>query len=201
MSTNHDDATATKPLLSIADLSRKYGLPESTARYYCKRFRDFIPHEGQGKRRRYRQEGVAVFEAILEEMKNNKNANAVEAALELKFPRLGQATEASSPGAAAPAQGAGGAVESLLREQNQVLERIAKALEEKAGGEESPAPVAPAGIDDERATAMEQRIEALTAEIESLRKMQDEAEQIHQNDLEQLRKWLGHLAQEQSKGR
>ena len=38
---------------SISDLARRFGLPESTARFYCKRFRDFLPHAGEGKRRRY----------------------------------------------------------------------------------------------------------------------------------------------------
>ena len=46
----------TEALLSIADISRHFSLPESTTRYYCKRFAAYIPSVGEGRRRRYRSE-------------------------------------------------------------------------------------------------------------------------------------------------
>jgi len=36
-------AAVAESLLSIADISRHFSLPESTTRYYCKRFSQFIP--------------------------------------------------------------------------------------------------------------------------------------------------------------
>ena len=61
-------ATATASLLSIADISRHFSLPESTTRYYCKRFAAYIPSVGEGRRRRYRHETLTVIAAILEQM-------------------------------------------------------------------------------------------------------------------------------------
>ena len=40
-------ASPTEGLLSIADISRHFSLPESTTRYYCKRFAAFIPSVGE----------------------------------------------------------------------------------------------------------------------------------------------------------
>ena len=58
-------ASPTEGLLSIADISRHFSLPESTTRYYCKRFAAFIPSVGEGRRRRYRPETLEVIAAIL----------------------------------------------------------------------------------------------------------------------------------------
>ena len=72
-------------MLTISELAKRYDLAESTARYYCKRFRQFLPHVGTGKRRRYLESGVPVFEDILAAMQKNKNANAVEVYLQAKY--------------------------------------------------------------------------------------------------------------------
>ena len=64
-------ATATASLLSIADISRHFSLPESTTRYYCKRFAAYIPSVGEGRRRRYRHETLTVIAAILEQMQKS----------------------------------------------------------------------------------------------------------------------------------
>lgn len=42
-------ASMNEALLSIADISRHFSLPESTTRYYCKRFAAFIPSVGEGR--------------------------------------------------------------------------------------------------------------------------------------------------------
>ncbi|MCR4666287.1 MAG: MerR family transcriptional regulator [Desulfovibrio sp.] len=74
-------------LYSIADIARYFSLPESTCRYYCKRFSPYIPTVGEGRRRRYRKTTLDVIQAILEEMKKSRTANAVEDALAIRFPR------------------------------------------------------------------------------------------------------------------
>lgn len=80
-------ATATASLLSIADISRHFSLPESTTRCYCKRFAAYIPSVGEGRRRRYRHETLTVIAAILEQMQKSRTAATVEEALQTRFPR------------------------------------------------------------------------------------------------------------------
>ena len=80
-------AAVAESLLSIADISRHFSLPESTTRYYCKRFAQFIPSVGDGRRRRYRRETLDVISAILEQMHKSRTAAAVEDALIARFPR------------------------------------------------------------------------------------------------------------------
>ena len=80
-------AAVAESLLSIADISRHFSLPESTTRYYCKRFAQFIPSVGDGRRRRYRRETLEVISAILEQMQKSRTAAAVEDALTARFPR------------------------------------------------------------------------------------------------------------------
>ena len=80
-------AVVAESLLSIADISRHFSLPESTTRYYCKRFAHFIPSVGDGRRRRYRRETLDVIAAVLEQMQKSRTAVAVEDALNARFPR------------------------------------------------------------------------------------------------------------------
>ena len=63
-------AAVAESLLSIADISRHFSLPESTTRYYCKRFAQFIPSVGDGRRRRYRRETLDVIPQYLSKCKN-----------------------------------------------------------------------------------------------------------------------------------
>ena len=70
----------TEALLSIADISRHFSLPESTTRYYCKRFAAYIPSVGEGRRRRYRSETLDVIQAILDQMQKSRTAVAVDEA-------------------------------------------------------------------------------------------------------------------------
>lgn len=84
----HDDnGTRQDGLLTIADIARHFGLPESTARYYCKRFAPFMPSVGEGRRRRYRPGALDVVEAVLDAMQTARNAAAVEARLAGRFAR------------------------------------------------------------------------------------------------------------------
>ena len=91
-------AAVAESLLSIADISRHFSLPESTTRYYCKRFAQFIPSVGDGRRRRYRRETLDVISAILEQMQKSRTAAAVEDALNARFPRSAVAVADASHG-------------------------------------------------------------------------------------------------------
>ena len=63
-------------LLSIADISRHFSLPESTTRYYCKRFSLYIPSVGDGRRKRYRRETLDVISTILKQDRARSTADA-----------------------------------------------------------------------------------------------------------------------------
>lgn len=203
--------TATPPsdaprLLTMADLAAQFALPESTARYYCRRFNAFLPQAGKG-RRKYTPEAVAVFAAITEAMRRTRHARSVEMELSLQFP-------ATAP---VPADAAGDAalavveynpvsalhefsrgILQILNAQAQALERIADALAGMShiapAGEQAPRARAAAPAGPQNAPAVDADIENLRKEIKTLRGLMSSSEQIHQQDVEQLRKWLNRLA-------
>ncbi len=180
-------------LLSIADISRHFSLPESTTRYYCKRFAAFIPSVGEGRRRRYRKETLEVIAAILEEMQRSRTAAAVEAALETRFPR--NALALSSEHACRPvAATAGESLLSagalhLLERQTHALELIAELM--RLFLERVP----PQG---EPASDLGRQQERLRADLETLRLLLQSSEKTQQADLEQLRAWMQRLVRQRA---
>lgn len=189
-------------MFTIAALAKRFSIPESTARFYCKRFRDFLPNVGQGKRRRYLPEALPVFETILQAMAENKNAELVEGILEKKHARLNAAPasldDAVTREAITFADGSK-RFEILFQRQTQALESIAAALTLLTQSTQQP------DRNEQNIGAqfqhIENNIESIHKELKTLRSMQDAAETIHQQDLEQLRKWLAHLAKEQTRER
>ncbi len=185
-------------MLTIAELARQYDLPESTARYYCKRFVDYLPHVGQGKRRRYRPEAVDVFSVILREMKNRKDAKAVEAVLVSRAPRGEQSPVAQKP-SAAPTQAQSQAardralIVSLIQTQTQSLDRIAQVLDKLSAKDDEIHSL------QRQLAAKDALIDALQSQVERVASLQESAEAMHQQDLDQIRSWLGRLAKEQAK--
>ncbi|MDR3357259.1 MAG: MerR family transcriptional regulator [Desulfovibrio sp.] len=169
-------------LLSIADISRHFSLPESTARYYCKRFAQYIPSVGDGRRRRYRRETLDVIEAILEQMQKSRTAVAVEDALEAKFPRNALAVpEESSPqerGQAVSVHFTTAALQMLER-QTIALEGITQIMQVLA--ERLPRTAEQSAVD---------HASALREEVETLRMLLNASEKTQQADLEQLRRWM-----------
>ncbi|MDR2056052.1 MAG: MerR family transcriptional regulator [Desulfovibrio sp.] len=169
-------------LLSIADISRHFSLPESTARYYCKRFAQYIPSVGDGRRRRYRRETLDVIEAILEQMQKSRTAIAVEDALEARFPRNAIAVQEASPpydqAQTVSAHFPAAALQMLERQtialegisqlMHVLVERLPKTSERPAEGQTS----------------------ALRDEVETLRMLLHASEKTQQADLEQLRRWM-----------
>ena len=177
-------------LLSIADISRHFSLPESTTRYYCKRFAAFIPSVGDGRRRRYRKETLEVVAAILEEMQKSRTAAAVEVALEARFPR--NALALSQEHECAPVTGATQSLLSagalhLLERQTHALELIAELL--RLFLERAPA------TGGARADLGEEQ-ERMRTELETLRLLLHNSEKTQQEDLEQLRTWMQRLVRQ-----
>ena len=208
--------TAAKPeaqtgLMTMADLATRFALPESTARYYCRRFNAFLPQEGQG-RRRYKPEAVPVFAAIQEAMRRTRHARSVEMELSLQFaatPAEGQDSAAGrktiQPASAtvvydynpvAVLQDFSRNVLHILNAQAQALERIADALSGAVPERGTGAPTQAVAVEDGAEANVE--IEALRKEIKTLRGLMDSSEQIHQQDVEQLRKWLNRLGSGQT---
>lgn len=197
------------PLLSIADIARHFDLPESTARYYCKRFAEHIPSVGEGRRRRYRPETLEVIALVLEEMQKSRTAASVEELLATQFPRnveirplsiLPSAHETSdlqvvtaAPVAPASPQEAlplpeSPAVLQLLERQTSALEgmlHVLRLLVERM-------PLATGDPATETTAATE-----LRKEVQTLRTLLEACEKNHQSDLDQIRKWVGKLIQRQ----
>ncbi|MBD5647063.1 MAG: MerR family transcriptional regulator [Desulfovibrio sp.] len=176
-------------LLSIADISRHFSLPESTTRYYCKRFAAFIPSVGEGRRRRYRKETLEVVAAILEEMQKSRTAVAVETALDARFPRNALALSDQQECAPVPASGQSllpvGALH-LLERQTHALELIAELM--RLFLERGPFAAG--------ASALGQEQERLRGDLDTLRLLLQNAEKTQQEDLEQLRTWMQRLVRQ-----
>lgn len=199
------------PLLSIADIARHFDLPESTARYYCKRFAEHIPSVGEGRRRRYRPETLEVIALVLEEMQKSRTAASVEELLATQFPRnveirplsvsLPPSPETNdlqvvtaSPVAPVEPQEAlplpdSPAVLQLLERQTSALEGMLHVL--RLLVERMPLPAR--GSASEQAAASTE----LRKEVQTLRTLLEACEKNHQSDLEQIRKWVGKLIQRQ----
>ena len=80
----------------------------------------------------------------------------------------------------------------MLRQQTQALGRIADALESLVRQDkEAGQPAATSRVAEQNSELL-----ALREEIQELRTLQMDAERLHQNDLEQLRKWLARLGRE-----
>ena len=171
--------------MSIADISRHFSLPESTTRYYCKRFAAFIPSVGEGRRRRYRPETLEVIAAILEQMRKSRTAASVENALLARFPRNALAvskpepclTQAEHPVAELlPA-----AALRLLERQTLALEGIAQLIHLVI--ERLPQP----GM---MLLETAQENQQLRKDVENLRVLLHASEKTQQADLDQLREWM-----------
>lgn len=140
-------------LLTIAEIARQLGLPESTVRYYRDRFEAFVPSVGGGRTRRYRPEAVEVLRFIADSMRSGVPAEEVEEALRLRFAvtvepqQHGAVTQQQSAAimrelvADAIADVVKEAVqretEALREELRRIREELAAAREEQARNEEA----------------------------------------------------------------
>ena len=196
-------------LLTMADLAARFSLPESTARYYCRRFNAFLPQTGKG-RRKYTADAVSVFAAIQEAMRRTRHARSVEMELSLQFPTNAPAVKEAAQGVLVPAapdynpapvlQEFSRGILQILGVQAQALERIADALSgigQITPAGDTPTPPAPKTAPAPENPLLGKDIDELRKEIKILRGLMDSSEQIHQQDVEQLRKWLNRLGSAQ----
>jgi len=183
-------------LLTIADIARHFSLPESTARYYCKRFAAYMPVCGEGRRKRYRKSALDVIRAVLEAMRDTRTAAGVEAMLAENFPcnALSLMTPVESvplPEDTAPLL-AQGVPLHLMEQQNRALEGIASALALLVRRQDELDRLA------QQARAAQEEHITLRSELARLRLFVDSAEKLHQQDMDQIRTWLGRLVRAQT---
>lgn len=202
-------------LLSIADIARHFGLAESTARYYCKRFAAHIPSTGEGRRRRYRPETLEVVALVLQAMRESRTASEVDELLSGAFPRnaevselpatrpsdageragpedRGEQEEEATAASALPAfrTGALSARRDLLPAASpavlQLLERQTCALE----GMLQVFLLLVERLPQPAPPASEDHA-ALQKEVRTLRTLLEACEKNQQADMEQIRNWIG----------
>ncbi len=181
-------------LLSLADISRHFNLPESTTRYYCKRFAAYLPIHGEGRRRRYGAESINIISTVLEYMKAGKNASAVEKELDTMYAR---AADVCVPAIKAQNDIQSGYnyenVDSnlamrLLEQQSNAMQSIAESLSVLANQQQYIQDLTAAAKD-----ATEENIQ-LRNEVIRLKTVIRSAEAVHQDDLDQVRTWMNRLA-------
>ncbi|MDR2695475.1 MAG: MerR family transcriptional regulator [Deltaproteobacteria bacterium] len=188
--------SADERLLTIADIAKHFSLPESTARYYCKRFAAFMPVCGEGRRKRYRKTALDVVHGVLAAMRDARTATGVEAMLAERFPC--NALSLMTPAESAPLSEtdlpvpAQGVPLQLIEQQGRALEGIASALALLVRRQEDLEALA------EQARIAQEESRTLRDELARLRLLQTSAEKLHQQDMEQLRSWLVRLMRAQS---
>ncbi len=70
-----------------AELARYFNVPESTMRFYCSRFAEFLPSTGEGRKRRYAFACLEVLACIRKQLPRLRSSDAMEHALAERFPR------------------------------------------------------------------------------------------------------------------
>jgi DNA-binding transcriptional MerR regulator len=68
-------------LLTVRDIARELGLPESTVRYYRDAFAEYLPAVGTGRRRRYPLEAIPLLRVVAEGYAQNRARAEIEHAL------------------------------------------------------------------------------------------------------------------------
>jgi len=78
--------TLDERLLSVAEIARRLGVPESTVHYWKNRFAQHLPSSGSGRQKRFRPEAVEVFRVIAEMFSLGHSAQDVMETLGKRFP-------------------------------------------------------------------------------------------------------------------
>ncbi|MDO9084229.1 MAG: helix-turn-helix domain-containing protein [Humidesulfovibrio sp.] len=73
-------------LLSVAEIARRLGVPESTVHYWKNRFAQHLPSQGSGRQKRFRPEAVDVFRVIAEMFSLGHSTQDVMETLGKRFP-------------------------------------------------------------------------------------------------------------------
>lgn len=166
-------------LLTLKDIAKRLGVPESNLRYYRNRIGDFLPSAGKGRRRRYFPEAEEIFRKTIEYVSEGVTLDRIYAifaenkplALSEDIARPAQEELAKllinkmkeeqgllSP--AAPSGESNSAILDALNELRNELRDMKNGLAEAAGA---------ASAQDEILKQMREKLEALESENRALR--------------------------------
>jgi len=112
--------TTGEATLTLKDISGQLGIAYPTVARYAAKFPDRIPHEGDGRQRRFPPEALAVFEQIRKESKPGRPPKSKTAKAATARPTHGQAAQPAAP---RPATVAAPMNESRLLRRIERLER------------------------------------------------------------------------------
>ncbi len=191
------------PLLTLTEIAKHFSFPESTMRYYSKRFANYLPIQGSGRRRRYEQHALEIFAIIIQELQSGKNAVAIESILSQHLadkdaiivpavhvshsPAPKADTLPMAPSGTEEHMGSNFALK-LLEQQTQAMQSIASSLSILATQQEEMR-----RLTEEAQSASEENVR-LRGEVGALKELLNAAEIVHQDDLKQVHTWMSRLA-------
>jgi|WetSurSiteA1Bulk_404760.scaffolds.fasta_scaffold106529_1 hypothetical protein len=73
-------------LLSVLAIAKRLNIPESTARYYCRQYADFLPSVGDGRGKRYREGALEILQIVVDMAKDNRSSTDIASHLRQQFP-------------------------------------------------------------------------------------------------------------------
>jgi DNA-binding transcriptional MerR regulator len=73
-------------LLSVLTIAKRLNIPESTCRYYCRQYADFLPSVGDGRGKRYKEGAIEVLQIIVDMAKDNRSSTDIASHLRQQFP-------------------------------------------------------------------------------------------------------------------
>lgn len=119
-------------LLSIKEIARRLEVPESNVRYWRDRFEEYLPVQGQGRKRRYSAKALEIFQLIRDGFQDNHSTEYIAQELARHYPRTMQVTATPSEREPVPEPEANtnhvNSVNALVQSQAKTLEHLARSL-------------------------------------------------------------------------
>ena len=167
---------------------------------------------GEGRRKRYSEECLEILQIIIDHMKQGKTAQSVEEFLATKYARTTEINEGTKvEEKALPPHSthiSNNAIANsntelnnsqmlmhIIEQQNTAIQSIAKSLETIATQKNNMQ-----RLEDAARTSKEENI-LLRQEVKILKSLLESSDQIHHDDLDQMRKWMNHFTQHYNKTR
>lgn len=73
---------------TLVELATMFKVPESTLRYHCKKYIDYLPTTGKGNARRYQEGAIPVIAKVLDCVERKMPQHEIESELDQEFPRF-----------------------------------------------------------------------------------------------------------------
>jgi DNA-binding transcriptional MerR regulator len=114
-------------LLTIKEIAGRLDLPESNIRYYRDKFEEYLPHVGQGRKRRYLPQALEVFTVIAENLRANTPSEEIAMELSRRYPKTPQIQDGHDGLVRWPDAGPD-PISALLKSQAKALEDLSGLL-------------------------------------------------------------------------